>query len=61
MVTLYVLDDGKLVSLILDAPEFVNRPFRELFPHGLPPGTTLIAGSKGPQRASEGTTDTAGN
>ncbi len=44
---LYVLDEGAFVSYILGAPEFVNRPFHELFPHGLPPLTPLVAASDG--------------
>ena len=45
---LYVLHDGVYVSYILGAPDFVNRPFRELFPEGVPPLTPLLAGSAGP-------------
>ncbi len=45
---LYVLDEGVFVSYILGAPEFVNRPFHELFPHGVPPLTPLVAASDGP-------------
>ena len=41
---LYTLDDGASVSLILGAPEFVNRPFRELFLDGLLPATPLVVG-----------------
>lgn len=29
------------------APDFVNEAFLELFPHGLPPDTPLVAGSNG--------------
>ena len=45
---LYVLDGGAFVSDLVGAPEFVNRPFHEQFPHGLPPLTPLIAASDGP-------------
>ena len=40
---LYALADGAYVSYVLEAPDFVNDAFRELFPHGLPPGTPLVA------------------
>ncbi|MXY15732.1 MAG: hypothetical protein F4Y57_01665, partial [Acidobacteria bacterium] len=42
---LYVLDGGDWISYILGAPEFVNRPFRELFPGGVPAVTPLIVSS----------------
>ena len=45
---LYVLDDGVWITCILGAPEFVNRPFRELYPDRLPPATPLVARSEGP-------------
>ena len=48
---LYVLDGGAFVSNILGAPEFVNRPFTELFADGLPPVTPLVARSNGPATA----------
>ena len=40
---LYTLDDGEWVSYIVGAPEFVNRPFRELFAAGVPAVTPLLA------------------
>ncbi len=40
-----MLDDGAYVSYILGAPDFVNVPFRDLFPDGLPPVTPLVAKS----------------
>ena len=40
---LYALADGAYVPYIPGAPEFVNEPFRDLFPHGLPPETPLVA------------------
>ncbi len=40
---LYTLDDGEWVSYIAGAPEFVNRPFRELFAAGVPAVTPLLA------------------
>ena len=42
---LYVLEDGAWVSYILGAPEFVNRPFRELFTDGVPAATPLVGKS----------------
>ena len=48
MSSLYALEaDGKYVSFILGAPEFVNRAFVALFPDGVPADTPMIA-----QRAS---------
>ena len=44
----YVPHEGEYVPYILGAPEFVNLPFRELFPGGLPALTPLIARSDGP-------------
>ncbi len=49
---LYALHDDQWVSYILGAPEFVNRPFRELFTDGLPPLTPLTARSAGPPAAN---------
>ena len=43
---LYALHEGAYVSYILGAPEFVNRPFVELFADGLPPVTPLVARSE---------------
>ena len=45
---LYALHGGVYVPYILGAPEFVNRPFVELFADGVPPLTPLVAGSNGP-------------
>ena len=45
---LYVLSVGAWSSFILGAPEFVNGPFRELFPDGLPAVAPLVTGSNGP-------------
>ena len=42
---LYTLSE--FVSYILGAPEFVNRPFRDLFAGGLPLMTPLVARSEG--------------
>ncbi len=39
----YVPHEGEYVPYILGAPDFVNEPFRELFPGGLPPAIPLIA------------------
>ena len=41
----YALAEGEWVSYILGAPDFVNRPFFELFAGGLPPLTPLVAKS----------------
>ncbi|MCY3646804.1 MAG: fibronectin type III domain-containing protein [Chloroflexi bacterium] len=43
IVALYALADGGYVAYLPGAPDFFNEPFRELFPHGLPPGTPLVA------------------
>ena len=45
---LYALHDGAYLSYILGAPDFVNRPFRELFAAGVPALSPLIARSDGP-------------
>ena len=44
---LYTLSEGEFVSYILGAPDFVNRPFRDLFADGLPLMTPLVARSEG--------------
>ena len=41
----YALVNGKYVSYILGAPEFVNEAFVALFPEGLAPVTPLVAKS----------------
>ena len=51
VVALYVLDNGVYVPYIVDAPDFVNADFRELYAEGIPPLTPLIAGSNGPPGA----------
>ena len=51
VVALYVLDNGIYVPYIVGAPDFVNRPFHELYPDGVPPVTPLVAGSNGPASA----------
>ena len=51
---LYALHEGAYVSYILGAPEFVNRPFVELFADGLPPVTPLVARSEGPPAGGPG-------
>ena len=48
---LYVPHGGEYVPYILGAPEFVNAPFRELYPDGVPALTPLIAKSEGPPSA----------
>ena len=49
---LYTLDEGEFVSYIVGAPDFVNHEFSELFAHGLPPVTPLVAGSDAPAGAT---------
>ena len=49
----YVIDLGEFVPLILGAPGFVNRPFLQLWPNGLPPGTPLIVKSDGQPPAAD--------
>ena len=49
---LYALHGGEFVSYILGAPEFVNQPFQELYPDGLPPLTPLVARSEGSAAAN---------
>ena len=39
----YTLHEGEYVSYIPGAPELVNRSFRELFNHGVPAVTPLMA------------------
>ena len=51
IVAVYALHDGTYVSYILEAPDFVNRGFRELFHDGLSSMTPLIVGSNGPPTA----------
>ncbi len=57
----YALHEGEYVSYILGAPEFVNRPFGELYAGGVPAATPLIARSDGPPAADSGGDDTAVN
>ena len=45
---LYVPHDGKYVSYILGAPDFVNSAFREVYPDGVPALTPLTVKSEGP-------------
>ena len=44
---LYALSGGEYVSYILGAPDFVNRPFREVFAADVPAVTPLIVKSDG--------------
>ncbi len=46
--SVYVLKDGGWASLILGAPDFVNRAFHELFADGVPAVTPLVVRSDGP-------------
>ncbi len=58
---LHVPYEGEYVPYILGAPDFVNRPFRELFPDGLAPITPLISKSDGPSTARSENDDQAAN
>ena len=49
---LYTLNEGQFVSYILGASDFVNQPFRDLYPRGLPPIAPLVAKSDGPPEAN---------
>ena len=48
---IYALAEGEWLSYILGAPDFVNRPFFELFTGGLPAVTPLVARSEEPSSA----------
>ena len=53
--TLYALLDGVWVPYIVGAPEFINRPFGELFEWTLPPMTPLLVrGDEPPEEATDG-------
>ena len=58
---LYTLHDGRFVPYILGAPEFVNRPFRDLYADGVPAAMPLIIRSDGPPAAGSGGDDSAVN
>ena len=58
---LYALHDGEFIPYILGAPDFVNRPFHELYAHGLPPMVPLVAKSTGPPAADAGEDTAAEN
>ena len=51
IVAVYPLHDGAYVTYILEAPDLVNRGFRELFPDGLSSMTPLVVRSNGPPTA----------
>ena len=59
IVAFYALHAGVYVSYILEAPDFVNRSFAQLFPDGVPPLTPLVAGSDGPPSADPNAGDGA--
>ena len=48
MRSLYVRDEDAWVSLILGAPDFVNRAFRERYAEVIPADTPMIAQRVGP-------------
>ena len=48
MRSLYVRDEDAWVSLILGAPDFVNRDFRERYAEVIPADTPMIAQRAGP-------------
>ena len=50
---LYTLSDGEYVSYFSGAPEFVNRPFAERFPDGVPAATPLTVKREGPMTSRE--------
>ena len=58
---LYALHAGDWVPFILGAPDFVNRPFLELFNDGLPAVTPMVAKSDSPLTASGESGDAAEN
>ena len=45
---LYALHEGEYLAYIVGAPEFVSRPFVELYADGVPPLTVLTVSSDGP-------------
>ena len=45
---LYALTDGEYEPYIIGAPDFVNDPFRNLFPEGVPALLPLVVRSEGP-------------
>ncbi len=45
---LYALHEGEYLAYIVGAPEFVSRPFLELYADGVPPLTVLTVSSAGP-------------
>ena len=49
---LHALHDGEYVSYSLGTSDFVNAPFRELYPDGLPALTPLIVKNEGPPSAA---------
>ena len=57
----YALHEGDWVPFILGAPDFVNRPFFELFANSLPTVTPLVAKSDAPLAASGDSVDAAEN
>ena len=58
---LYALHAGDWVPFILGAPDFVNRPFLEVFNDGLPAVTPMVAKSDSPLTASGESGDAAEN
>ncbi|MCY4506982.1 MAG: fibronectin type III domain-containing protein [Acidobacteria bacterium] len=52
--SVYVLEDGGWASYVLGAPDFVNRPFHELFADGVPAVTPLVVRSDGPPPVTAG-------
>ncbi|MYH50099.1 MAG: cadherin-like beta sandwich domain-containing protein, partial [Gammaproteobacteria bacterium] len=57
---LYALEGGEFVPYVLGAPGIVNRPFRELFPEGVPELTPLTVRSEGPASDDPGARPVAG-
>ena len=54
---IYALHEGEWVSYIIDAPDFVNAGFRDLFADGVPALTPLTVKSDGPATLAPATPD----
>ncbi len=50
----WALHEGEWIAYAVGAPDFVNRPFAEIFTDGLPPLTPLVVRSDAPPNASSG-------
>ena len=54
MEALYALHEGRYLPHIFGAPDFVNRPFTQRYPDGLPPLTPLAVRSDPPPATASG-------